>query len=173
MTPDALPKSVVCNVTERDYVLAMWANMRPRPWLRVVGCLLACLFLVVLVLEGLKLRSQGLDYHPFWVLLVAALYFLLVFLVWYPWRTRRHYRQQKASGAPFTLTADDSGMEFSGEFSTGRTPWDQLWKWKEAPCVFLLYYTDVLYLILPKRCFSMEQIDALRQTLMRHVRHVV
>lgn len=63
-------------------------------------------------------------------------------------------------------------MEISSELNKGRIPWDQLWKWKEGPSVLLLYYTDALYLILPKRCFSTEQVDAIRQTLKRHMRQV-
>jgi hypothetical protein len=165
--------TISCTVTEREYVAAMWTHLRPRPSMRVVGLLLACLFLAVTAMVVNDLRAPGTSQRTSWFFLAILAYLLFTFLVWTPLRARRLFRQHKGAGDPFTLTFESGALEFSNARGHAKLPWDHFRKWKESRVLFLLYHTDVMYQIIPKRCFSDDQLGEFRTTLLQHVRRVV
>ncbi|OYV74971.1 MAG: hypothetical protein B7Z66_14655, partial [Chromatiales bacterium 21-64-14] len=77
---------------------------------------------------------------------------LLFFLVYFPFKIKRNYRQRKELQKEFTFVTTDSSLNV--EFANGHynKPWIDYLKWKESRNLFLLYHADNLYQIIPKRC---------------------
>jgi len=132
---------------------AQYLHLRPRPWLRVVGWLLLVLCAAMLVpalLDGLTSETPGTAY----TFVGALLYLGLWFFVYIPWQARRMFTQQKALREPLRLEASGEGLWASTSIAHGAYPWSHLHKWKEGKSLFLLYFSDSLFCIVPKRCFA-------------------
>lgn len=79
-----------------------------------------------------------------------------------------HIFSAKGIKCPFELEIADSGLNISNEFGYSNRPWGNFIKWKENRDILLLYHSDVLYSILPKRLFAdPQQVDTIRAHLQR------
>ena len=104
--------SAECTVSERDYVVAHFVHLRPRPVMKLIGWALILLLAVILGYTAWQMRVLGLWYGPYWFMLVPVLYLLLSFLVFRPFRLRRLYRQHAHPGRPFQFSAMAEEAEF-------------------------------------------------------------
>jgi len=98
----------------------------------------------------------------------AVAWYATAMLVYLPWKSRRMFRQQKSLHASYEVEWDDAGLTVRGEHLLSTTPWDAYIKRKENARVLMLYQSDLLFQMLPKRCFPPEEwrsIDA----FVRHV----
>ncbi|HEX9347446.1 MAG TPA: YcxB family protein, partial [Gemmatimonadales bacterium] len=87
-------------------------------------------------------------------------------LSYLPRRVRRVYSQQRNLQLPFESVCTESGIESSNANSTNRLPWNHLIRWKEGPALFVVYQSDLIFNIVPKRCFAEpDQVDAFRSLL--------
>jgi hypothetical protein len=75
--------STQCSASERDYVLAHFVHLRPRPMLKLAGWGLLLLFLTVLGLMAQQMvRRHTAVYAPFpWLLFIAAYLAVLLLVV--------------------------------------------------------------------------------------------
>ena len=72
---------------------------------------------------------------------------------------------------PARLQITDTGVTASNSFGQGTYPWSHFHKWKEGKSLLLVYYSDVLFIIVPKRCFDrQEDLDRFRNLLLTNVR---
>jgi len=154
-----------------DYRAAQYVHLRPRPWLRYVGVLLLVLVVVVL-LAGLwpdfATPSSGTS-----SLTIAALlaYLAILFFIYLPWRFGRLYQQQKAFHAPVRLQVTEEGVTTTSSVGHAVLPWSHFRKWKEGKAVFLLYITDALFTVVPKRFFEREdEMVSFRKLLAANVK---
>lgn len=161
-----------CSVSERDYVLAHFVHMRPRPALKAVGWLLVILYVGAGALTAWRTRASGPWNAELWMILAPGVYLTIRLLVIEPWRLRRLYRQHARPGGSFRLTAHPDRAEVSSVNGHVSIPWTDFRKWKEGKTVFLLYHTDVLFHILPKSAFDSSQQDALRELLSQRLQRV-
>lgn len=157
-------------ITEDDCLDALRLNLKPRPWVAVLGWLIAALVLLVL---GLSTRA-ALQGRAQWDNLLSALAIAFL-LTWYwlylPWRVRRLYRQQRSLHEAFTVVLDaDAGLRFESARGQGLLPWSHIGRWRESRSLFVLYESDALVHILPKRFFD-ETLseDRLREALRQRV----
>ena len=68
------------------------------------------------------------------------------------------------------LSWSDEGLVLASEQGSTRIDWPDLIKWKEGDGVILLYLTDQLYIVIPRRCFPNEETYAsFRSALQAHV----
>lgn len=105
-----------------------------------------------------------------WSFIGGAVYFLflvaLSLLVLLPRRVQRTYRQRKDFQREFTYTITDQGITTTTPDAHQEKPWADVLKWKEGRQNFLLYSSDNLFQLFPKRLFaSPTQIDAFRDLL--------
>ncbi len=92
-------------------------------------------------------------------------------LFWVPYKCRRAYEQRKDLHRECTFTPSDEGLSFKSVDVEGKKAWSDYLKWKEGKSVFLLYMSDNLYQLVPKRFFATgADIDAFRDTLSRRVK---
>ena len=134
-----------------DLVAAQWLHVKPRPVYAIVG-----IVLLVAASWGLwysfsvpKLRDKG------W-LLVGSLGFIAALAVWTRYRAVRTYGQLRAFHRELRLEPTDAGIFSESETGHGTTPWSDFLKWKEGGSLFLLYISDDIFQIVPKRFFSSE-----------------
>lgn len=82
--------------------------------------------------------------------------YLVMRIVYIPWKARRVFRQQKSYHCSFELCWYDAG--FAARDSNGQytTPWSDFIKWQEHGRLFLLYHSDLLFHMVPKRAFPSE-----------------
>ncbi len=115
---------------------------------------------LMLVLAVLSLLITGPSDQIFWPgILVLALVlgiWLVVRRVWIPRHVARVFKQQKDLSEPFDMEITDTTFSCQNEFGTTQVPWNIFTKWKENAELFLLYRSDVLFHMLPKRLLQGE-----------------
>ena len=151
-----------------DYVRAQYLHLRPRLAYKVLGALILIIFA-----WAAWYTFIGSD-DPFVIadlLLPAGLiYIVFFFFVYIPWKTRRAYKQQKALQRKLSMRFEESGLSVHTEHSDGTTPWSDFLKWKENSHLFLVYLSDCLYFMIPKRMISgPDDVERIRQTLLTKI----
>ncbi len=84
-----------------------------------------------------------------------------------PWKARRMFAQQKSLHDGYELTWDEDGLSIRGRRGQGATPWSEYLRKKENERLVLLYQSDVLFQMLPKRAFGGESSRSIRPYLDR------
>ncbi len=92
----------------------------------------------------------------------AVLYLGIYFFVVIPWRTNRSYRQNRFLDHKDEYRIDETGIHTKSDLGTSDMPWDHFHKWKESKRLLLLYPTDTMYLLFPRRLFDAEGWEAFR-----------
>ena len=86
--------------------------------------------------------------------------------LWLPRSARRLFSQQKNLQRPIGFTWDRQGLGWISENGSGRIPWDDFIKWRQNERVVLLYHSDLLFQMLPKRAFTEEgQLQSIMENL--------
>jgi hypothetical protein len=68
-------------------------------------------------------------------------------------KAKRVFRQQKALQRLYEVSWDGGGLTVAGESSQSTTRWSDFYKLRELDDLFLLYFSDALFLMIPKRAF--------------------
>jgi YcxB-like protein len=150
-----------------DYLEAQKLHMRRSGWRRwllyAVAAFLILGFVLVLIssLQDQDWASLGLISWP----LIAGGVFLLYSYVVIPRRVRQLYSQHKEMSAPFEHEITPAALITTTQFGTGNRPWNIFHKWKENDKIFLVYTSDLQFVLIPKRFCTPEQLDALRARL--------
>lgn len=85
-----------------------------------------------------------------------------------PRRARRLFAQQKNLQRPLTFHWDDSGLAWSSENGSGKTAWSDYLKRRQNDRVVLLYHSDAMFQMLPRRAFTrLEQWRSFEAELAR------
>jgi hypothetical protein len=156
-------------ITEKEHAAAQRLHQKPRPAFAWAGILLLIVALVVLWLAFFGPYSHKAAVAP-WAILAFLIYLLLHWAVVLPLKWRRIYKQQQSLHRPFSLEITDDGISGESENLQGATPWSDYVRWKEGNGVFLLYWSDVLFQIIPFRFFKDdEQMREFRNILSQKV----
>ncbi|WP_343313882.1 YcxB family protein [Brucella sp. BE17] len=78
-------------------------------------------------------------------------------------QTRKIFKQQKNLHQPYTLNWNDSRLELTSEVGNARFSWNDFLKIREDSQNILLYESENLYRLIPKRFLTEDQIISLRQ----------
>lgn len=85
-----------------------------------------------------------------------------------PRRSRKLFAQQKNLRRPVEFSWDAHGLAYISANGSGNTPWTDYVKWRENERMLLLYHSDALFQMLPKRAFSNDdQLHSLLAELAR------
>ena len=130
------------------------------PILLVIVIALFYLSLLLLVLLG---RLQ-------WTYLLAPLAILLVFLLFQylyrPYLLRRVFNRQKDLSTPFEWELSESGLSVGNPDGNALIPWVDFKKWAEGKEMILLYHSNNVFRMIPKRLLSAESdLQYLREQL--------
>jgi hypothetical protein len=149
-------------LTERDYVRAMWLHLRPRPLFAVFGVVLLAAFALALLHTAVELvRGERL---PTEYLVPAAAMAGAVVWMYRAWigAIRRH----PLFRGTYRLVLTDEGIisELS-ERASSECRWDVYTAWREGPDVFVLYSGPQNLQVFPKRWFGEEGARQVRSLL--------
>lgn len=156
-------------LTPEDYLQAVHLNMRPgRLAAAVLYILLGLLVLGILAGIYPALAAGGLVESMTFLLplLVIILFIALYYFVLFPRRVRQIYEQQKEMTAPFEHEITPDGLITSNQYGYANRPWANFRKWRENKDLFLLYLSDLQFILLPKRFCTPEQLQAIRERLL-------
>lgn len=67
---------------------------------------------------------------------------------------------------PFAFRPEGEAVFIKSEISDEKVPWSYFIKWKEGKKTFVLYHSDIMFRIIPKRCFvSPSEMTQFRELL--------
>ena len=133
-----------------------------------IGWLVVALFVLVFALSGWSLLKGKANWHDFWGPAAGA--YLAVWHWWLvPRRLRKLYSQQKGVQEPVSVELRPEGLFFASIRGSGLLPWSHVHKWRESAHLLLVYHSDALYNVLPKRDLSSSEVQQIRQGLLEHV----
>ena len=156
------------SITAADYAEALQLQARPRRAFLFLGALLICLFIWGFCVTSREawLSTGSWMWPAIYAWGVVSAPFGYFFAL--PYRARKIYRQQRSLQEPFESQVDETGLHSKTERSTGFADWSYFKKWAEGRNVFLLYQSDVIMNIIPKRLFVEPQgVDEFRLLVAR------
>lgn len=155
-----------------DYLRSQYLHVRPRRSFAIVGAVLLLLF----AWASYETTSSWLTGVGSWVLPAifagALLYFVTLFAVIIPLNTHRIFKQQKSLNLPFSIEASSDSFCTFNEYGRIAMPWSHFVKWKENREYFLLYHSDALYNLVPKRFLGDDAQQSQFRGFLAEVRRV-
>lgn len=140
-----------------DMVQLRRLGMRPRKWLAIVGYVVLAILAAAMVLWIYEWIASGvLPGGIGWTFGLAA-YFWFIFAVAVPWRQRRIFRQQKTLRHPVTVEFTEEAFVAEAAHGHSRLPWAELHKWKSNSKLILIYHSDALCNLVPRRAFASDE----------------
>jgi hypothetical protein len=82
---------------------------------------------------------------------------------------RSQFRGSPNAKTPLTLDATESGLRFQSIHSTSEMQWSALIAWAEGKSIFALFPNPRLFIPVPKRAFSPEEITEFRKLISKHI----
>jgi hypothetical protein len=80
-------------------------------------------------------------------------------------RARRTLAQQKSLQGEVTFDWDTQGVAFTNAVGHSRLAWSDYARWRESKASLVLFQSDNLINIIPKRCFTEAQLAEIRSGL--------
>ena len=136
-----------------DYKAAMRLHLTPRRRFKIMLFPLLCFFaLGCLLAVRTFLRGEG--GQGLYIVAGAAAYFILLFYVLLPYRWKKNYKQQKLLHLPFQHEFTADSLCTVAEYGNSTLPWKEFHKWREGKTLFLVYQSDNMFHMIPKRIFQ-------------------
>ena len=158
-----------CQLTADDYIRARFLHMRPRPVLKWLGILVVAAAVVTQALLWLLPGTHRPEMTPLLVQLGLVVYLLLRLLVWLPWRTRTAFKQQKSLQEPYDVEISEDLYHATSAHGTCAVPWRDFHNYKVGPTLILVYQSDALFHMFPKRWFADGEFAEFQQILARNL----
>ena len=163
---------IKCQLEWTDYLNSQLLHMQPsrraKKILYGVLGVMVCGFIggFFLFAAGQLELLRDLSLSCFGVAIFVPLYVLYLRYIFLPKRVKKIFFQQKELSSPFEIEFTDTSMLASNEFGNSTRPWKNFIKWKENKKLLLLYHSDMLYNIIPKRFFfDPQQIETVKTYL--------
>ncbi|MHA6317331.1 YcxB family protein [Altererythrobacter sp. CAU 1778] len=103
--------------------------------------------------------------------IAAALALPIAFAVtlWWvvPWQARRHYRQTAALRDEIALRWDDEGVRMASARGNSRLAWSDFHAFADTASLLILYQSEMLYSMFPKRAFAAGEIEEMKRRARR------
>lgn len=149
-----------------DYLNSSLLHMQPTGFVRFIVYFTIAIGILILVLAFYLAATAQVSIISLIPVLTFVIFIPIYRYVFLPNRVKKIFSQQKELSLPYDIEISDTGMIVSNEFGTVNRPWDNFHKWKENNDLLILYHSDVLYTILPKRIFSdAAQIENVKEYL--------
>lgn len=91
------------------------------------------------------------------------------------WKTpsmsaNRQFRNTPSVQNPITLDVSDSGLHYRSVNTDATVSWNSYIKWMQDEMVFALFPTPKIFIVIPKRAFSAEQVKAFSEILQQKIK---
>lgn len=161
-------------ITQKDYVRAQLLHLRPRPAIAVVGVVIAVIAIGLAAWQVYRWSTGELAAAEAMGLPTAVVALMGYFAVLLPWRFRKSYRTARALHEPVEMELTDVGLLGRSQYGEARLPWKLFHRFKENQHLFVVYQSDALMHILPKRLLEApDSVDAVREVLKREIRPAI
>ncbi len=98
-------------------------------------------------------------------MLLLIVLLALVYYVFLPWQSRRHYRETSAFADEISVEWDAEKFRLGGARGNMALAWSDFYRWTDNDSLLLLYQSHILYHVVPKSALTQEQIGELRAHL--------
>jgi hypothetical protein len=138
-------------LTPEDYFQAQ----RLHQGLRILLILGACMLIALLVVT---IRAHD----PYWwqITIVIWVGWFLLFKFMQPRslarRCRKTFAQQKALQVPYQMELTDNEYRAQSELGNSHIPWSSFYKWKANSLLVLVYQSDRIFHMFPRRFFASD-----------------
>ena len=83
---------------------------------------------------------------------------------------RRQFRGSPSANNPVTLEASDAGLHFRTAHSDSRGDWTAYVRWLEEERVFAVFPNSRIFIAIPKRAFTADQVSEFRELLREKIK---
>ena len=162
---------IAYQLTPDDYYRGLLAFRAVKVWRRwlirssyvIVGLTIPISLLVVVFHprpEDLNVGYVGLAF--------AALWF--AFMIGGPWLSaRRQFKGSPSAQFPVEIEISDEGLSLHSAYSDSKVSWSAYVGWGENKHTVVILPQPRIYFPIPKRAFTLEQLDEFRDILRRNV----
>jgi hypothetical protein len=161
---------VTFQLTPEDYRdgLLAWRNLKSwRRWgIRAAGVFFGLGF-AVFVLQLFISSATLVSVAPG---LVLSAGFLILIWAGPSLSGRRQFRNTPSAHDPMTIGASDAGLEIHSVHADSKVAWSTYVAWGESKAVFVILPQPRIYVPIPKRAFTAEQLDEFREMLRRNIK---
>lgn len=157
-------RSVSLTITVEDYVTANRLHSLKSSRTTLVGWILAYVVWMAIALD---------DWRAINVIVLNACFaavtlcMLAYYFLWIPNATGRTYRKHRELQRPHVYSWSESGLTVQSDRGEWRLAWSDCLKWTENAQVMIFYQAPRLFIMLPKRALTPEQIADVRQCASR------
>lgn len=153
-------------LTPEDYVHAQFLNMRPRPVFKYLGIAILTLVFLSFVGDMKRLIIHQDAYYLRGVLMTLCMPLSLFALYCGTARdARRVFNQQKDLHEPFKAVLTEEGFHYSSETGNLFLKWVDFHKYRIGKKMILVYQSDALMRMFPKRWFSDAEFEEFKKYL--------
>jgi hypothetical protein len=83
---------------------------------------------------------------------------------------RSQFRGSPSAKAPITLDVSDAGLQFRSQHTDSKVDWSAYVKWLEEKAIFAIFPNPRVFIVIPKRAFTVDQVSEFRELLRQHVK---
>lgn len=113
--------------------------------------------LTLFIITGIVFALRNSISWTFLIYPVFILGFLALYRYWLrPYQIARTYKQHKELASLFEMELTEDGYSIKNDYGSGKIPWKDFAKWKEDSRIILLYRTDNMFNMVPKRLLADE-----------------
>jgi len=152
-----------------DYLAAQLLHAQPSGSQKIIQYVaytfVALIFVAVLYLffrYGGKIENV----FPIILFILAVIFPIFYRKVFMPNQVKKSFEQQKGMSLPFEFEFTETGMLTSNKLGNNTLPWEYFTKWKENEDIIILYQSDSVIHMLPKRLFANpEELEVVKSLL--------
>jgi hypothetical protein len=161
---------VTFQLTAEDYRqgLLAWRNLRTwRRWSIRASAIFLGLILLISIAQLFVASASFVSALPGLVFSVGAL-----ILIWATpsLSARRQFRNTPSAHDPMSIEASDAGLEIHSVHADSKVAWSTYMAWGEGKAVFVILPQPRIYVPIPKRAFTVEQLNEFRELLRRNIK---
>lgn len=154
---------ITYQLTPRDFQEAS-APRKARKVASVIVLVLVLCLAVPAMVGTPSYRTELFWQNLFPFIAIFAFYFLILWLL--PRRNaKKLFESMPSVQAPISLEATDSGVKFETQNGNSENAWPAFPKWSEQKSFFLLYSSQSIANVIPKRAFSEGEEEEFRRLL--------
>ncbi len=158
-------------LTIEDFRCAMRAYRTRTPF-RLWGVRFGIGFTTLVLATGAILLTISPRSDAFHNLIPLYILFLLWNLIFWasPYLSARsQFRGSPSAKAPITLNVTDEGLHFRSQYTDSTVGWSAYVRWLERKTIFALFPNPKIFIVIPKRAFTVDQERDFRELLRQHV----
>jgi hypothetical protein len=163
---------ITFQLTPKDYHQGLLAWRRLKTWRRWL--LRSAYFLVgltIFVSLLLPLVRPGSEMLKIWAAPFAFAVIWFAFMLGAPrLSARQQYRSTPTAQTPITIETSETGLYIQSAHADSRVAWSAYAAWGENNTVFVILPQSRIYVPIPKRAFSAEQLVEFRELLGRNIK---